>query len=65
MVTAIPNVEKSGHYNVTQTAKALGIDRKTLYKHTAMRHMKCQRHRYTNKPFYTGREIIRFWGAQY
>lgn len=65
MVNEIPNVSKEGHYNVSETAKVLGIDRKTLYRHTAMKHIKCQRHRYTNMPFYVGSEIIRFWGAKY
>lgn len=65
MVSEVPDVTETGHYNVTQAAKALGIDRKTLYRHTAMRHIKCHRHKYTGRPFYKGADIVRFWGAQY
>lgn len=65
MVNNSPDVTDTGHYNVTQAAKALGIDRKTLYKHTRMNHIKCHRHRYTHRPFYIGIDIKRFWGAQF
>ena len=65
MVNETPQVTTTGHYNVSQTAKLLGIDRKTLYRHTAARHIKCHRHKYTNQPFYIGSDIVRFWGAQY
>lgn len=65
MTSEQPEVSPNGHYSVSATAKALGIDRKTLYRHTALRHIRQRRHRYTNRPFYLGSDIVRFWGAQY
>ena len=65
MVSETPKVTASGHYTLSQAANALGIDRRTLAKHTEMRHIKCHVHRYTKRLFYEGRDIIRFWGAEY
>ncbi len=65
MVSEIPNVKKQGRYNAKQTAEALGIDRKTLWRHTQLQYIKCQRRKCNGRPVYLGEEIIRYWGAMY
>ena len=65
MTSETPKVTQNGHYNVTEAARALGISRHTLYKHTRLRHIKRHFHKYTKTPFYLGSDIIRFWGAEY
>jgi len=65
MVSEVPKVSKQGLYNAKETAKALGIDPKTLYNHTLLQHIHCERRKCNGRPVYTGAEIIRYWGAMY
>ena len=65
MVSEIPKVNKQGHYSAKETAEALGIDRKTLWRHTVLEHIHCERRKCNGRPVYLGSEIIRYWGAMY
>jgi hypothetical protein len=65
MVTEIPKVNRQGKYNAKQTAEALGIDPKTLWRHTQLQYIHCQRRKCNGRPVYLGEEIIRYWGAMY
>lgn len=65
-MTAIePQVNPMGRYSITETAKALCIDRATLRKYTKLGAIKVGIRKYTNKQFYTGRDILSFWRATY
>lgn len=63
MVTTEPDVAKDGRYNVTATAKALGIARATLRKYDRLGYISHGIRRGTYDTFYTGAEIRRFWKA--
>jgi len=54
-----------GRYSVNETASLLGISRRTLQRYTEGRIIKCGRWKANNRPFYTGREILRVWLARY
>ena len=54
-----------GRYSVNETASLLGISRRTLQRYTEGRIIKCGRWKSNNRPFYTGREILRVWLARY
>lgn len=65
MITAIePNVSLTGRYSITETANLLGIHRNTLRKYTMDNLIRCSYRRGTFRPFYTGREILRFFKAE-
>lgn len=65
-MTAIePQVNPMGRYSIKETANALCIDRNTLRKYTRLGAIKVNVRRYTNKQFYTGRDILTFWKATY
>lgn len=64
MITAIePKVSPTGRYNVTETCKALGICRNSLYKYTREGLIKCIFSRVSIRRKYLGQEILRFWKA--
>lgn len=66
MTTDPPKVNSKGMYNVSQTAKLLGIDRKTVYRYTESGDLQSVRRACTSgRRSYLGSEILRFWGAQY
>ncbi|SEA78476.1 hypothetical protein SAMN04487851_1143 [Prevotella sp. tc2-28] len=65
MVSEMPNVKKQGKYSAKETALALGIDPKTLWRHTQLNHIHCERRKCNGRPVYLGEEIIRYWGAMY
>lgn len=65
MTCVAPKVQKDGRYNITASAKALEIDRSTLYRYMDMHLLKFGVHRHTNRRFILGSELLRFWGAEY
>lgn len=65
MTITEPSVIASGRYSVNETSKILGIDRKTLYRHTIEGNIRCGFRRSNGRRFYTGSEIQRYWKAQY
>lgn len=65
MITATePNVQENGRYSVTETCNILGIHRNSLLKYTNECKIKCGVRKTTNRKFYAGREILKFWRAQ-
>lgn len=65
MTSTEPNVSDGGWYDVAATAAALGIDRSTVARHTLKGYIKCKVRKCNNRRVYSGREIKRYWGAQY
>lgn len=65
MVSEVPKVSRQGRYNAKETAKVLGIDPKTLWRHTQLQHIHCEYRKCNGRPVYLGAEIIRYWGAMY
>jgi len=65
MIITEPAVAITGRYSVSEASKILGIDRKTLYRHTIDGIIKCGFRRANGRRFYTGSEIQRYWKAQY
>ena len=61
MTETKPNVSPAGRYTIAKTCEILGINRSTLLRHTKAGHIKAQRRKSTNRPFYTGLEIVKFW----
>lgn len=63
MTSTEPQVLLTGQYTIKETCKALGISRETLRKYTEQGHINVK-HRISNlRPFYVGKDIIRFWKA--
>lgn len=65
MTSTEPKVSDSGWYDTGQTALALGVDRRTIARHTEKGYIKCKVRKCNNRRVYSGREIKRYWGAQY
>lgn len=62
MITATePDVSETGRYSVTETCRKLGIHRNTLRKYTSLGLIRCGMRRQTERKFYSGREILKFW----
>lgn len=60
-----PNVAETGRYNISQTAKLLGMGRNNVARHIKNGNMRFGMHRYgQHKVFVEGREILRFWRAR-
>jgi DNA-binding transcriptional MerR regulator len=56
-----PDVNPASRYSISQTCTILGMHRNTLRRLTSMKRIKCGVRKATNRKFYTGREITRFW----
>lgn len=65
MTVTEPTVISTGRYPIGEASKILGIDRKTLYRHTIEGVIKCGFRRTNGRRFYTGGEILRYWRSQY
>lgn len=65
MIETEPHVITTGRYPISKASEILGINRKTLYRHTIDGLIKCGFRRTNGRKFYTGGEILRYWKAQY
>jgi len=65
MTSTEPIVAVTGRYSVKDASIILGIDRKTLWRHTTEGQIKSGFRRANRRRFYTGSEILRYWKAQY
>ena len=63
MTTNRPQVALDGRYSMTETARLLGVNRKTLYRWRACGYLKTKKHRHNKLPFILGREILRLFEA--
>lgn len=65
MVNEQPNISPTARYGIGEAAKILGIDRKTLRRHTNIgpTGITCQYRKSNGRKFYTGLEIVKFWRA--
>ena len=60
-----PDVERDRRYTIAETCKSLGIHRNTLSKYAEDHLIVPVLHSATNRQYYTGAEIIRFWESTY
>jgi len=65
MTTTEPNVSETGRYPIGETAKLLGLNRTTVWRHVELGNIKPGTRKSNDRKFFTGREIKRFWNSQY
>lgn len=65
MTTSEPNVPDTGLYSITEAAEILGISTRTILRHVNAQMIRCKIRKCNNRRVFTGREIKRYWGAQY
>ena len=61
MTETKPNSDPAGRYTIAKTCELLGIDRRTLHRHTKKGNIKVHFRKCNNRPFYTGLDILKFW----
>lgn len=65
MVTTCPNIAVDERFNLTETARILGISRSSLYRYITDGNIKFGIRKINGSKFVTGGEIIRIWKSQY
>lgn len=65
MIPTVPDVTPDGRYNATQTAKALGIGRMTLWRLTKAGILMPRIHRHSGRARYRGKDILAYWRAEF
>lgn len=65
MITIKPLVNPCGFYNMKQAAKALHIDRHTLYRYAGKGLIQFRARFFGKRPVTTGAEIIQCWKTKY
>jgi len=65
MIATQPEVEPTGRYSVSDTAKKLAVSTRTIYRYIELGTIKAQYRKINNKPFVTGLEIVRIWNQTY
>ena len=61
MVHEEPKCVDTARFKAADAARMLGIHRNTLRLHTIAGHIHCVFTRQSNRPYYTGSEIKRYW----
>lgn len=61
MVTELPKFADDAQFNVTQAARVLGVDRKTILRKVNSLQLKAKFRRDTGRKFFTGYELKRFF----
>lgn len=66
MRTDHPNCNPNGHYGMGEAAKALGINRRTLYNYTRRLNspLKLRANKATGRMFILGKDINAFWARE-
>lgn len=65
MIIEEPKIGDTALLSLAAAAKLLQVCPKTLLRHIESGHLKCKLRKYNNRRVFTGRELKRFWGAQY
>ena len=61
MTETQPNINPAGRDTSAKTCESLQISRTTLHRHTKKGHIKVYYRKSTNRPFYKGLDILKFW----
>lgn len=61
MTSSRPRVALDGQYTMTDAARILGVDRKTIWRWRECGYMKSRTHRHNRRPFVLGREILKMY----
>lgn len=56
-----PHVALDGQYSMTEAAALLKVSRRTIYRWKDCGYLKTKKHRYNNRPFILGRDILRIY----
>lgn len=65
MTNTRPHVALDGHYSMTETARLLGIDRKTVFNWRRWGYLKTKTSRINKRPYALGREILKVYDLNY
>lgn len=63
MITEMPNVKESGRYQLTEAARLMQCDRRTLLKYAAAFKQAPQLNPVSQRPYFRGRQLLRIWRA--
>jgi predicted site-specific integrase-resolvase len=65
MISSKPQIELRGRYSITEAARALMVDRKTLYRYRDNGDITVNYRKINSRPFIYGSELIKVWNAKY
>lgn len=61
MIQTVPQVAETGLYNISDAARALGIDRKTMRKYADGGYIAFRVRRVNKRRVTTGKDILKLW----
>ena len=61
MTTTRPNIRPTDQFSISDTARLLGVDRKTIYRWRKYGYFKTKTRRINKMPFVEGREILKIF----
>lgn len=64
MISEIPNIPRKARFSVKETADILKISKASLYRYIKDGFIKADMRLCNNRIFFTGGEIIKFWGSE-
>lgn len=64
MVKEFPDISKDSHWDMTESARILGIGRRTLYDWLNKKFIKQPRTSRSGTPFYTGDDLHTIWRGE-
>jgi len=65
MIIEEPSVSDNALLPISAAATLLQVSTRTLLRHIEAGHLKCKLRKCDNRRVFTGRELKRYWGAQY
>ena len=64
MVNEMPDIPKKAKFSVKETAKILNVSKTSLYRYIKDGFIKANVRMFNNRIYFTGGEIMRFWGSE-
>lgn len=65
MTATQPEVTATGRYSIVDTAKKLGVSRRTVERYIEEKKLKAQVRKINGKRYVTGTEILKIWNQTY
>ena len=65
MVSTVPNIRDDARLSLSEAARIMEIDRKTLYKYHKSGKLNVFYRRLNNRPYVLGKDLLKVWYATY
>jgi len=65
MISTEPNIKPTDRLSISQAARAMQLNRETLYNYNRRGNLNIYYRRTNNRPYLLGKELLKIWNSTY